>query len=141
MIQQFRWPDPRWIRVADAWGSPLMSMLNWNILLHSCLDLVSQILRYNKVRILGSIELQLPSDWTDGRITTKDALHFCSRTRSVMKDLDMFHSTLEQKDKKSIIQRTSPTIRDLQISATRIQRGSGHLNCWIISSGSYISSQ
>ena len=95
-----------------------MTLLSWNILLHNCLDHVSQSLGYNKARILGSIESQISNNWTKGRISTKDMLHFY-----VLKDLHLDLGILEKKDKKMIIQRPPPTIGELLVWKEEIVEG------------------
>ena len=73
--------------VADVWGQPPLAIIDWNRLLYSCLEKVTYILGYTKARILHSFVDVIPNWEKTGRVSTKNALDFCFKTR-VLQDFN-----------------------------------------------------
>ena len=78
VVAAYQWSNPRWTKVADKWGQPPISILDWNKLLYQCLDKVSHQLGHRKARILHSFDEVIPNWERTGRVLTKDALDFCA---------------------------------------------------------------
>ena len=57
------------------------------------------------------------------QVTTRAALNFCARTRSVLKDFNLYQGSLETKGKKFLMNRLPATIRELLLRNADIMDG------------------
>ena len=99
--------------VADMWGQPPLAIIDWNRLLYSFLEKVTYFLGHTKAKIFHSFVDVIPNWEKTGRVSRKDALDFCSKTRTVLQDFNRAEDILDKPDKKAIIGGIPQTIREL----------------------------